>query len=247
MPPSAGGCLSEMIGPHWLALGGSGLARRLMVATLARSGSTFITANQRSFDAWGGIRGGPQSGAPRGRYCAQLGHVQDDELGLIYMRARFYEPGTGRFVSEDPSKNGTNCYVYGDCNPIGKGDRSGKSGETLDELFLSNYAAVLGPLVAGIFGAVHEATSGSSLLRVVLKGAEGASDYYLTATTVALLANTWSWAAGCCSADASSGGIGGILATFAIAVATYLTACILTMDAACISGEDIAVNSIAPK
>jgi len=83
-----------------------------MVATLARSGSTFITGNLRSFDAWGGIRLGPQSGSPKGRYCANLGHVQDDESGLIYMRARYYEPGTGRFISQDPHKNGFNWFDY---------------------------------------------------------------------------------------------------------------------------------------
>jgi RHS repeat-associated protein len=98
-----------------------------MVATLARSGSTFTTGNQRSFDAWGGIRGGPQSGAPKGRYCAQLGHVQDDESGLIYMRARYYEPGTGRFVSEDRSENGCNWYSYANEDPINNVDSSGKN------------------------------------------------------------------------------------------------------------------------
>ena len=97
-----------------------------MVATLARSGSTFTTGNQRSFDAWGGIRGGPQSGSPKGRYCANLGHVQDDESGLIYMRARYYEPGTGRFISEDPGENGGNWYVYCKSTPLSGSDESGK-------------------------------------------------------------------------------------------------------------------------
>jgi len=97
-----------------------------MVATLARSGSTFITGNPRSFDAWGGMCGGPQSGAPRGRYCAQLGHVQDDESGLIYMRARFYEPGTGRFVSEDRGMYGGNYFVYRDDSPLDSLDYTGR-------------------------------------------------------------------------------------------------------------------------
>gem|GEM_PF-6689855 len=34
-------------------------------------------------------------------YCANLGHKQDDESGLIYIRARYYEPGSGRFISQD--------------------------------------------------------------------------------------------------------------------------------------------------
>jgi len=98
-----------------------------MVATLARSGSTFITGNPRSFDAWGGIRGGPHSGAPKGRYCANLGHVQDDESGLVYMRARYYEPGTGRFVSEDPGQSGPNWYAYCGPDPVDFSDTDGKA------------------------------------------------------------------------------------------------------------------------
>ena len=38
--------------------------------------------------------------------------MQDDESGLIYMRARYYEPGTGRFVSEDPKQQRANWYTY---------------------------------------------------------------------------------------------------------------------------------------
>ena len=96
-----------------------------MVATLARSGSTFTTGNQRSFDACGGIRGGLQSGAPKGRYCANLGHVQDDESGLIYMRARYYEPGTGRFVSQDSGWHSFNWFSYAGNDGVNRVDRSG--------------------------------------------------------------------------------------------------------------------------
>ena len=109
-----------------------------MVATLARSGSTFTTGNQRSFDAWGGIRGGPQSGAPKGRYCAQLGHVQDDESGLVYMRARYYEPGTGRFVSQDRKLSGVNGFAYGNSNPIDNVDCTGQDAlETIQSILSS--------------------------------------------------------------------------------------------------------------
>jgi RHS repeat-associated protein len=67
---------------------------------------------ERSCDVWGGVRSGNATGGPKGRTCANLGHVQDDESGLIYMRARYYEPSTGRFISEDPAADGTNWYNY---------------------------------------------------------------------------------------------------------------------------------------
>ena len=90
-----------------------------MVATLTKnaSGTSWNVANERSYDVWGGVRSGNASGGPKGRYCANLGHVQDDESGLIYMRARYYEPSTGRFVSEDPARDGVNWFVYAASTP----------------------------------------------------------------------------------------------------------------------------------
>ncbi len=95
------------------------------VATLTRSGASWSVGDERSYDAWGRVRGGAQTGAPSSRYCASLGHVQDDESGLVYMRARYYEPGTGRFVSEDPAHEGRNWLVYVHNNPVGSKDPSG--------------------------------------------------------------------------------------------------------------------------
>lgn len=31
------------------------------------------------------------------------GHVRDEETGLFYMRARYYDPRVGRFISPDPA------------------------------------------------------------------------------------------------------------------------------------------------
>ena len=42
------------------------------------------------------------------------GHEFDSETGLHYFRARYYDPGVGRFLSEDPIRinGGINYYVY---------------------------------------------------------------------------------------------------------------------------------------
>ncbi len=71
---------------------------------------------------WGEVQG--TLGAGRG-YCANLGH-SEDETGLVYMRARYYEPATGRFISEDPAQDGVNWYLYADGNPVNKVDADGK-------------------------------------------------------------------------------------------------------------------------
>lgn len=98
-----------------------------MVGQLAKSGSSFVVGNEKSYDAWGGVRAGDTSLDPKGRYCANLGHKQDDESGLVYMRARYYEPGTGRFVSEDVTGDGNNWYSYARSNPVSGVDFTGKA------------------------------------------------------------------------------------------------------------------------
>ena len=40
------------------------------------------------------------SGAPNGP--GYTGHVNDPDTGLVYMQARYYDPGWGGFLSVDP-------------------------------------------------------------------------------------------------------------------------------------------------
>ena len=48
-------------------------------------------------------------------YC---GEYRDDESGLIYLRNRYYDPETGRFITEDPAKDGVNWYTYAGNDPV---------------------------------------------------------------------------------------------------------------------------------
>ena len=103
-----------------------------MMSTLTKLGAGgYVPANLRTFDAWGNIRVGAPTGDPKGRYCASLGHKQDDESVLIYMRARYYEPGSGRFVSEDPAAQGRNWFTYCSGDPISFSDKTGLYGDPL--------------------------------------------------------------------------------------------------------------------
>ena len=49
------------------------------------------------------------------RYC---GEYTDEETGFIYLRNRYYDPSTERFISEDPAQDGTNWYAYCGGNPL---------------------------------------------------------------------------------------------------------------------------------
>ena len=125
------------------------------VATLSRGTSApYSIANQRSYGAWGEIRQGATTGGPRGRYCGNLGHVQDDESGLIYMRARYYEATSGRFLSQDPARNGWNWFAYAANAPTDNADETGK--DTVSEAFLIacvfTFFAAVGAFSAEFYG-----------------------------------------------------------------------------------------------
>lgn len=53
------------------------------------------------------------------------GEYTDSESGLVYLRARMYDPETGRFINEDPARDNYNWYVYCGNNPIMLIDPSG--------------------------------------------------------------------------------------------------------------------------
>jgi RHS repeat-associated protein len=103
------------------------------VGMLSKSGSSWSISEERSYDAWGVLRTGGTSDY-EGRYCASIGHKQDDESGLVYMRARFYEPSNGRFLNEDRAKDGFNWYVYASDNPVNNSDFNGN--DTVSQAYL---------------------------------------------------------------------------------------------------------------
>jgi RHS repeat-associated protein len=105
-----------------------------MTACLLRDGAGgFTLTSRRAYDPWGAMRqwgthpsgASAYQGAPSNRYVGSLGHQQDDDSGLYYMRARYYEPGSGRFISEDPAMDGLNWFAYCGNDPVNYADDSG--------------------------------------------------------------------------------------------------------------------------
>ncbi len=72
------------------------------------------------WDAWGNLRSQVGSSA---NVFGFTGHELDDETGLYYAKARFYDPELGRFLTEDPvfgdlsDPPSLHWYTYGKVNP----------------------------------------------------------------------------------------------------------------------------------
>ena len=70
------------------------------------------------------------------------GREWDDEIGLQYNRARYYNPELGRFIGEDPISfegGDANLYRYAENNPLGAIDPLGLASRNLTKL-LSDYS-----------------------------------------------------------------------------------------------------------
>ena len=130
---------------NWLLYDGHGNLVRLMAPDYRLSGFQ-----------WRGVWGEVQGSLGTGRgYCANLGHPED-ETGLVYMRARYDEPATDRFISEDPARHGVNWYLYADGNPMNKVDCNGEFPWTL--VMMLGAAAlgfIFGMFTGYLFGVHH--------------------------------------------------------------------------------------------
>jgi RHS repeat-associated protein len=89
------------------------------------------------YDAWGNVRSEVgESWNPFGF----TGHELDDETGLYYAKARFYDPEVGRFLSEDPWSGRpmeiprVHKYLYAYQNPTVWVDPTGRYDETRGEV-----------------------------------------------------------------------------------------------------------------
>src|SRR6266850_67223 len=83
-------------------------------STTALTGTTGKLIERISYDGYGN-----SAGSTRTRY-GYTGRERDPLTGLLYYRARFYDPQLGRFISEDPIglDGGVDGYAYVENNPI---------------------------------------------------------------------------------------------------------------------------------
>ena len=90
------------------------------VAGLVNEAGTVV--NTYEYTPWGEIRNETETVDNPIKYAREY---YDDELDMIYLRARYYDPSIGRFITEDPARDGLNWYVYCRNNPIKYVDPTG--------------------------------------------------------------------------------------------------------------------------
>lgn len=74
------------------------------------------------YDAFGAEKDIDTNDTNPSRYC---GEYYDNEIDKIYLRARYYSPIQGRFITEDPIKDGLNWYAYCNGDPVNAWDTMG--------------------------------------------------------------------------------------------------------------------------
>lgn len=86
--------------------------------------------NSYTYDEWGNVRNKAEQIANPIRYA---GEYYDEESGLYYLRARYYDPSIGRFISEDSNEGqlnnplSLNLYTYCENDPVKYVDPDGKA------------------------------------------------------------------------------------------------------------------------
>ncbi len=106
--------------PVWYLYDGLGS----VLGTVDKNGTVVST---RKYDVYGVVRGSTGPSGTKHKFVGSLGHPSEGETGLVYMRARYYDPLAGRFASEDPARHGVNWYAYAGNAPTRFVDPDGRA------------------------------------------------------------------------------------------------------------------------
>jgi RHS repeat-associated protein len=103
---------------------------------------------QYSYDSFGNLTTPPTTGNP----YTFTAREYDTETGLLFYRARYYDPKVGRFLQEDPKGfdgGDVNFYAYVANNPINAVDPSGENAVLLNPELWKIVGALIGAYLLG--------------------------------------------------------------------------------------------------
>jgi RHS repeat-associated protein len=159
------------------------------------------------YDPWGKVTRHTGSAASDLQFDGQL---TDAETGYQYLRARYYDPGTGQFVSADPLLSiSRSRYGYAENNPLTFGDASGEW-LGVDTLLGTAIGAVVGT-VSGAGGYGVSVLTGNEKFSWRQLGASTAGGLIGGAAAGACEGTTWVGTVAC---GAAGGAIGGAATQF---------------------------------
>ena len=105
-----------------------------------------VVTDTYCYDAFGNLLKSKGSTENCYRYC---GEQFDETSGLYYLRARYMDTSTGRFISQDSYQGNINDpvslhkYLYANANPVMYSDPSGYFSEKKFKYYLEQYTATL--------------------------------------------------------------------------------------------------------
>ncbi|MGG3202025.1 RHS repeat-associated core domain-containing protein, partial [Brevibacillus laterosporus] len=117
------------------------------------------TLNKYEYDLWGNVESKQEKMLNPFLYAGEL---YDEESGLIYLRARYYDPNDGRFITEDTYKGqvdnplSLNRYTYVHNNPVRNVDPTGNCvwdaciGEAAAVTYIAGAVVTLATVALGI-------------------------------------------------------------------------------------------------
>ena len=187
---------SQMVSGTWTTsfygYDGGGSVRQL-------TDSTGKVTDEYEYDAFGNSF--TKSGTTPNNYLYR-GEQYDPDLGLYYLRARYYNPQTGRFLSRDPeagkpvAPSTLHKYLYAGGDPINKIDPRGRE-ELLEYAFMAYHLTIEGidfghdekgclvDAFVGLATGIGSATDGSTTaneglnIAMALGGCSDEADYNL--------------------------------------------------------------------
>jgi RHS repeat-associated protein len=109
------------------------------------------------------------------------GEQYDPDLGLYYLRARYYNPSTGRFLTRDPDAGlirvpaTLHKYLYAAADPVNRIDPSGRAGLLMFTIQSGGYLAFTPGPIGGVSSCVMNYAAWGAALGALGGGVLGAA------------------------------------------------------------------------
>jgi len=131
--------------------------------TVAMTDSARVAVNRYAYSPYGEVLGEQETIPQPFKYAGQVGIFAEAD-NIYYMRARYYDAKTGRFISEDPAgfDGGINRYAYAGGNPAIYVDPNGQS------------PVLIGAIIGGVSGGISACLDGCDWKDVAIGVGTGA-------------------------------------------------------------------------